>query len=118
MIRELTCIVCPVGCSLKVELDNSEVVSVSGNTCPRGEKYAKNECTNPQRTVTSTIKCSDGSVVSVKTDDTIPKEKVFECMKIINKTKVDLPVRVGDVIIENVFGSNIIATSGRKCDDV
>ena len=99
MIRELTCIVCPVGCSLKVELDNSEVVSVSGNTCPRGEKYAKNECTNPQRTVTSTIKCSDGSVVAVKTDNTIPKEKVFDCMKIINNTIIDLPVSVGDVII-------------------
>ena len=109
MIRELTCIVCPVGCSLKVELDNSEVVSVSGNTCPRGEKYAKNECTNPQRTVTSTIKCNDGSVVAVKTDNTIPKEKVFDCMKIINNTTIDLPVSVGDVIIKDVFGCNIVA---------
>ena len=114
MIRELTCIVCPVGCSLKVELDNSEVVSVSGNTCPRGEKYAKNECTNPQRTVTSTIKCSDGSVVSVKTDNTIPKEKVFDCMKVINNTIIDLPVSVGDVIIKDVFGSNVVCTQNKN----
>lgn len=114
MTRELTCIVCPIGCSLRVEIENDKVVSVKGNTCPRGEKYAVNECTNPQRTVTSTVKCSDGSIVSVKTDTTIPKDKVFECMKIINNTTIDLPVSVGDVIIENVFGSNIVCTQNKK----
>ena len=118
MKRKLTCIVCPMGCSLEVELCENKVVSVSGNTCPRGAVYAETECTNPQRTVTTTAKCSDGSLVSVKTSKPIPKDKVFECMKIINKIKVDLPVCVGDVIIENVFGSNIIATSDRKCDNV
>ena len=118
MKRNMTCIVCPIGCSLEVELEDGKVVSVKGNTCPRGEKYAISECTNPERMVTTTVRCENGMVLPVKTDKPIPKDKVFECMKIINKTKVDLPVRVGDVIIENVFGSNIIATSGRKCDDV
>lgn len=114
MERNLTCIVCPLGCSLKVELDGKNVVSVSGNTCKRGEVYAHNECTNPQRTVTSTIKCSDGSVVPVKTDTTIPKEKMQECVKIINGTVADLPISVGDVIIKDVFGANIVATANRK----
>ena len=74
MVRELTCIVCPLGCDLKVELDeNKRVLSVSGNTCPRGKVYAENECVNPRRTVTSTVRCEDGSMISVKTDTTIPK---------------------------------------------
>lgn len=114
MKRELTCIVCPIGCSLSVELEDKSVLSVSGNTCPRGKKYAEDECTNPKRTVTSTIKCSNGDMVSVKTDRTIPKDKIQECMKIINKKIADLPIQAGDVIIENVFGSNIIATQNKR----
>ncbi len=113
MKKELTCIVCPIGCTLSVELDGKSVVSVTGNTCPRGKKYAEDEFTNPQRTVTSTVKCSDGGMVAVKTDRTIPKDKMDECMKIINSKIADLPVSVGDVIIEDVFGSNIIATANR-----
>lgn len=114
MKRELTCIVCPMGCSLVAEIDDGKVISVTGNTCPRGEKYAKTECTNPQRTVTSTMKCNDGSMISVKTDTTIPKDKIFDCMEIINKKTVHLPISVGDVIIKDVFGSNVIATQNRK----
>jgi len=108
--RNLTCIVCPMGCSLKVTIDDNNNISVTGNTCPRGEKYAVAECTNPERTITTTVKAEDGSVVSVKTDRPIPKAKMTECMQIINKTVVKLPVKVGDVLIKDVFGSNIIAT--------
>ena len=54
--RDLICINCPLGCMLTVEMDGKEVVSVSGNTCPRGEAYAKKEVTNPTRIVTSTVK--------------------------------------------------------------
>jgi len=114
MKRELTCIVCPMGCSLVVELADNKVISVTGNTCPRGVKYAEAECTNPQRTVTSTVRCSDGSMVAVKTDRTIPKEKMGECMKKINQVILDLPVSVGDVIIEDVFGSNVVATQNKR----
>lgn len=113
MKRELTCIVCPIGCSLLVELEGNEVKNVSGNTCPRGAVYAQNECTNPQRTVTSTVRCSDGGMVAVKTDRTIPKEKIDECMDLINSLTPDLPVRIGDVLAENVFGANIVATQNR-----
>lgn len=111
--RELTCIICPRGCTLNVTLDNNEVVSVTGNTCKRGEIYAKNECTNPQRTVTTTMRCTDGSVVAVKTDRTIPKDKVMECMKKINETTVNLPVTIGQTVIEDVFGSNVVVTANR-----
>ena len=113
MKRNLTCIVCPMGCSIDVEFENGEVLSVTGNTCPRGAEYAKNECISPVRTITSTVRCSDGSVIPIKTDRPIPKDKIFECMKVIKNTVAPLPICAGDVIIKDVFGSNIIATGGK-----
>ncbi len=112
MKRELTCIVCPLGCPLVVELDGKEVVSVSGNTCPRGEKYAEAECTNPVRTITTTMRCENGEVVPVKTNTPIPKEKMFDCMKEINRTALKTPIKRGDVLIDNIAetGADIIAT--------
>ena len=113
MKRNLTCIVCPMGCSIDVEFENDEIIKISGNTCPRGAEYAKNECISPVRTITSTVRCEDGSVIPVKTDKPIPKDKIFECMKIINSTVAPLPISAHDVIIKDVYGSNIIATGGR-----
>lgn len=113
MKRELICIVCPKGCNMTAEIENGKVLSVSGNTCKRGEEYAINECTNPVRCVTTTMKTENGETVSVKTDTPVAKEKMFELMKIINSKKVVLPISVGDVIIENVFGCNIVATQNK-----
>ena len=113
MERKLTCIVCPLGCQLKAALKGREVVKVEGNTCPRGAEYAKNECVNPQRTVTSTVRCMGGGLVSVKTDRPIPKEKMAECMTLINSAEAKLPVSIGDVIVPDVFGSNIVATQNK-----
>ena len=113
MERKLTCIVCPLGCELCVEFADGKVQKVSGNTCPRGTKYAENELTNPRRTVTSTVRCADGSMLPVKTDREIPKVKMSECMKIINNAIARLPICVGDVIIKDVFGANIVATQNK-----
>lgn len=112
MIRELTCIVCPKGCQLKVELDGKKVLSVTGHTCKRGEAYAQAECTAPMRTLTTTAAVAGGGVVPVKTDRTIPKELMFECMKEINKARVPADAKLGDVVIENVLGTgaNVITT--------
>ena len=109
--RELTCIVCPRGCQMTVEIGDE--ISVSGNLCPRGKVYAQNECVNPQRTVTSTVRTSDGGVVAVKTEGTIPKAKMRECMEIINSIVLELPVKVGDVACEDVFGTRIVVTQNK-----
>ena len=111
--RELTCIVCPRGCQLTVELEGKNVLSVSGNICKRGKAYAENECTNPMRTVTTTAKTNDGGVVAVKTETTIPKEKMFECMEMINSVTLELPVKVGDVVLEDVFGSRVVVCQNK-----
>ena len=112
-VRHITCVQCPMGCPLEVTLEDGVVTSVTGNTCPRGKKYAETECVSPMRTVTSTVRCEDGSLVSVKTDRPIPKESVADCMKIINSATALLPISIGDVIIENVFGCNVIATQNK-----
>ena len=112
--RELTCIVCPRGCTLTATLDDSGApISVTGNASKRGVTYANDECTNPRRTVTSTVRCKSGGVAAVKTESTIPKGLVFDAMKEINKVVAPDDVTVGDVVIENVCGTgvNVVVTS-------
>ena len=112
--RFLTCIVCPRGCQMKITLaDDAKVEAVEGNFCRRGVAYANDECTNPRRTVTSTVACRSGGVAAVKTESTIPKGLVFEVMKAINSVIAPDDVTVGDVIIENVCdtGVNVVVTS-------
>lgn len=111
--RNLTCIVCPRGCQMTVTLEDGKVINVEGNFCKRGVTYANDECTNPKRTVTSTVRCLDGSIVSVKTESTIPKEKMFEVMEEINAVRPVGDLKIGDVVIENVCGTgvNVVATS-------
>ena len=114
--REITCIVCPRGCDLICELaDDGSLVSVSGNLCKRGQKYAEDECTNPMRVVTSTVRCEDGAVVSCKTESSIPKSLVLESMKVINATVAPNEVKIGDVLIENILGTGVavVATSNK-----
>lgn len=112
--RELICIGCPLGCPLTVEMKGTEVVSVTGNTCPNGDRYARKEVTDPRRTVTSTVRVLGGSlsVVSVKTAQDIPKNKIFDCMQELATIRVKAPVREGDVIVSNIVdtGVSVIAT--------
>ena len=111
--RDLICIVCPKGCPMKVTLEGKEILNIEGFTCPRGKQYAIDECTHPMRTITSTVRTSNGGVVAIKTDKTVPKELMFDCMKEINKTVATLPVRIGDLLIENLLGTgaNVVITA-------
>ena len=115
MKKSLVCVSCPLGCSIEVEMENDEVVSVTGNTCKRGDAYARSEMTHPVRSLTSTVKVKGGvhPVVPVKSAKPIPKEKMFECMEQINSVTLDAPVKIGDVVIENVLGTgvDIVATN-------
>ena len=111
--RDLICIVCPKGCPMKVTLEGKEILNIEGFTCPRGKQYAIDECTHPMRTITSTVRTSNGGVVAIKTDKTVPKELMFDCMKEINKAVATLPVRIGDLLIENLLGTgaNVVITA-------
>ena len=112
--RYLTCIGCPMGCQLTVTMENGEVRAVSGNTCKRGDIYARKEVTNPTRIVTSTIAITGGDKarISCKTASDIPKDRIFAVMKEINRAQVSAPKQRGDVLIEDVAGTgvSVIAT--------
>ena len=116
--RNLTCIGCPLGCSLSVQIENEQVVSVSGNTCPRGDAYARKEVTNPTRIVTSTVRIAgaNGGMVSCKTQEDIPKNMIFDVVNALKDVEVNPPVRIGDVLVENVAGTgvNVVATKNMK----
>ncbi len=117
MKKSLICVSCPLGCPIEVEIENGEVVAVTGNTCKRGDTYARAEITNPVRSLTTSVKVENGihPVVPVKSLGAVPKDKMFDCMKVINSVTVNAPVKIGDVIIENILdlGVDIVATN---CD--
>jgi len=109
-MRELICIACPRGCHLKVDDD----LNVTGNLCIRGETYGKSEVTNPVRIITSTVKIKSNLInrLPIKTDKPIPKDKIFDVMKIINDLEVKIPIKINDILISNILslGVNIVAT--------
>ena len=117
MIKKFICIQCPRGCHLEVD---TETLEVKGNSCPRGEAYGKAEVSHPLRTITSTVKIVGGDIsrCSVRTNKPIPKEKMFDVMKELDKVELMAPVNVGDVVIGNVLGlgADIIVT--KKIDKV
>lgn len=109
IIRELTCIGCPLGCSITVTMNNTDVVSVTGNTCPRGDAYARKEVTNPTRIVTSTVRVQGGvsPMVNVKTASDIPKSKIFDCANALRDVVITAPVKIGDVVLSDVAGTGV-----------
>lgn len=111
MKRELICIICPRGCQLTAEIQG-ENVKVTGNTCPKGEEYAINECLHPMRTVTATVRVSnrENTMLAVKTAAPVPKGKMFEVMEKLRAITVEAPVALGDAVLEDVFGTTVIAT--------
>ena len=116
MKKELICVICPKGCPMIAEVENGTVISVSGNTCPRGKTYAENEITNPVRTLTTTMMADNGQLVSVRSSAPLSKDKLFDYMNQINSTTAKTPIETGDILIYNIDGngSNIIATKTMK----
>ena len=109
-MKELICIICPRGCHLAID----DELNVTGNSCPRGEKYAKQELTFPTRTLTSTVLIisKKENRLPVKSNNPLPKGKIKDVMEEINKVKTIAPIHIGDVIIKDVLGlgSDIVAT--------
>ena len=107
----LTCVECPIGCQIEVELDGESVLSVKGNSCPRGKTYAENEVVCPRRVITSTVRTKDGRMLPVKTDKPVKKSEIFEVMQKINGVVCELPVKIGDILMANVSEDiHLIAT--------
>ncbi len=118
MKKQFTCINCPLGCQVVVTMDDEKnIQKIEGNNCKRGEQYVRDEIKDPKRMVCSTVRISgsDNYSVPVKTASAIPKGLIFECMKEINNTEINTPIKIGDVVIANVLdtGVDVIATDER-----
>ncbi len=117
MKKELTCIGCPMGCRVTAEQEGGHIHSVTGNTCPRGEAYARNELTSPVRMVTALVRVEGAHApLSVKTREAIPKDKVFDCLEALKRIVATPPVHIGDTVAKNVCGTgvDVVATENRK----
>lgn len=114
MKRTFTCIVCPNGCEITAEYEGTNIMTVTGATCPRGEEYVCQELIDPKRTIATSVVVTGGELplVSVRLDTPIPKARIFQVMEEINKITVAAPIAIGQVVIENVcgLGSNVIVT--------
>ena len=113
-MTELICIVCPKGCRLKV--DEAKEYAVTGYACPRGEVYGREELKNPLRVVTSTVRISGAAHrrCPVKTDGAIPKRFVFEAMRLLSSVDLTSPVKLGQVVIEDICGTGISFVTTRS----
>ncbi|WIF93934.1 DUF1667 domain-containing protein [Caminicella sporogenes] len=113
--KEMVCIVCPLGCRLTVTKNDDEY-TVDGNKCNRGKEYAVKEMTNPTRVLTTTVRIKDGLLnrIPVKTNKPVPKDKIFECMQIINSIEVQAPIKMGEVIIKDILGTGADVVASRS----
>ena len=114
--RILTCIVCPMGCTLTAKLDPSgSVTEVRGNTCPRGDQYARKECVAPERTVTGTVRLTGGAlaVLPVRTAGPVPKEQVLAVADALRRLSVTVTVHTGDTICEDIAGTGVALIATR-----
>ncbi|MBQ8081887.1 MAG: DUF1667 domain-containing protein [Clostridia bacterium] len=114
MKRTFTCIVCPNGCEIEAEYEGENVLSVTGNLCPKGRTYVTQELVDPQRTIASSVRVLNGELplCSVRLTRAIPKDRIFDVMREINRQTLEAPTHIGDVVIQDVLGlgSDVIAT--------
>lgn len=110
-----SCTTCPSECLLTVEVERdadgavAEVHSVIGNSCPRGDTFARQELTCPMRVLTTTIAISGGdeTLLPVRTAEAIPLALHAQAMDLIRGLVVNAPIRMGDVVLENLLGTSI-----------
>ena len=119
-IKHITCIRCPIGCQLTVEVTDGVVTKVEGNLCKRGVEYAQSECVHPVRTLTTTVRVLNGDPLPVRSREPLPKEMIFSCMDVLRTVSVTAPVAAGTVIVADIFGTGIdmIATASAGEDFV
>ena len=118
--REITCIVCPIGCKIRVRSDGKKVDILSGYRCKKAIEYARNEALDPRRMLTTSVLVNEGEwpLVSVKSSKPVPKDKLFSFLEEVKKISINAPVKKGEIILKNVADTDIdiIATKTvEKC---
>lgn len=113
--RRLSCIVCPMSCQGEVTLKNGSVTGITGFTCPRGEKYAREEVVAPKRTLTTTVRISGAQLplLPVISKTALPKDKVVDCARFLSNIRVQAPVKEGDVVCADILGLGVDIVAAR-----
>ncbi|GAP40581.1 DUF1667 domain-containing protein [Flexilinea flocculi] len=118
--QNLICITCPRGCSLTVSYDDQDQMIITGNHCLRGTAYAKAELTDPRRMIASTVRIHGGihKMLPVSTNAPFPKAKIMDLMALLKSIEIDAPVKMGDVLIEDVLGTGIAVIASRSMNQL
>ncbi len=116
--RVMNCIMCPMGCEMTVTIEDGSVTNVTGNTCPRGPVYAKDEVTAPKRMLTSTVAIEGGMLplLPVVSASVLPKGRILECASYLRGVKVQAPVKTGDVIVKDILGLGVDIIASRDME--
>lgn len=115
MAYSYTCVVCPLSCVVELEEQGSDQYKVSGNRCKRGEAYAISEHTCPKRMLTTTVAIENGlyANVPVVSEEEIEKDKLRACLAYLYKIQVKAPIKEGDLVVENILGTNVNIIAAR-----
>lgn len=114
--RHLTCIGCPLGCPLELTIRDGRLYAISGHSCPRGEEYARQEFSDPRRMLCTTVRCPTGlwPRLPVKSATALPKAKIRTAAQILHGMEVEAPVRIGQIILEDVANTGIAVIATRS----
>lgn len=121
MIKEFPCITCPMSCRLVVEIDDQDqLLSITGNTCPRGEVYARNELTHPVRMLTTTIRITNAihPLLPIMSSEAVPKERIFDIIEACKNIVVSAPIQVGDIVCHHPLGLSVDLIATRCMQEV
>lgn len=115
--KRITCVVCPRGCEITVQVDGGRVLDISGSGCPRGDEYAAAECINPVRTLTTTMRVEGGRrpLAPVKSAEPLPRQLLAQCVREINRHTLKAPVKIGEVVVRNILGTGVDIVSTGNC---
>lgn len=116
--KVMNCIMCPMGCEMTVTIEEGKVIAVTGNTCPRGPKYAQDEVTAPKRMLTSTIQVEGGllPLLPVVSATVLPKERILDCAAYLRSVKVQAPIKAGDVVVKDILGLGVDIVASRSME--
>lgn len=114
--NKIICVSCPIGCRMTIQSKDGKIISIIGNDCPKGIKYAEEEFINPLRILPTTIKVIDGEfpLVSVKTKKAIPKRLLLKAMVEIAEIEVNAPVKIGQIIKDDLMGTGVSLVATRN----
>ena len=116
--KHFTCVTCPIGCEIDVELKDTDVVSIEGSKCAKGKEFVLQELEEPMRILTTTVRMKGAkwAMLPVRSDEPIPKRLFFQVIKELANIELQAPVKISDVIVGDIAGTgaNIVATRNMK----